>query len=201
MVALRKTLEGCDRASHLVDQLLTLSRLEALDAPIVEPVDVSAVARLVVADLAPVALAKRQALELEAGEHCCVRGSDVLLTVLIRNLVDNAVRYSPPGGRIILRVHRKDGRVVLSVEDSGPGLEEAERRKLGQRFFRRTGMDESGSGLGWSIVRRVAGVHGFDVHVERSTTLGGLAVRVEGQEASGGTSVGDARAPGDSATD
>ncbi|MBN1239614.1 MAG: sensor histidine kinase N-terminal domain-containing protein [Gammaproteobacteria bacterium] len=176
--ALQKTLEGCDRASHLVDQLLTLSRLEALDAPTVEALDLAALARRVVGELAPAALAKRQSLELEAGEPVMVTGSDVLLAVLVRNLVDNAVRYAPREARIIVGVRCDDGRKVLSVEDSGPGLAEPERGRLGQRFFRQAGTGESGSGLGWSIVRRIATVHGFDVQVERSARLGGLMVRV-----------------------
>lgn len=176
--ALRKTLEGCDRAAHLMDQLLTLSRLEASDEPSVETVDLAAVAQRVVAELAPAAVGKGQSMALEATEPCVVHGSRLLLAVLVRNLVDNSMRYSPPGARVIVGVRHENGRVVLRVEDSGPGIPESDRRKLGQRFFRRAGTDESGSGLGWSIVQRIAAVHGFDVEVERSARLGGLSVCV-----------------------
>jgi two-component system sensor histidine kinase QseC len=78
-------------------------------------------------------------------------------------------------------VRQQAGRVVLSVEDSGPGLAEADRNRLGERFFRVPGSSESGSGLGWSIVRRIAAVHRLDLQVETSAELGGLAVRVTGQ--------------------
>jgi two-component system sensor histidine kinase QseC len=93
--ALKNTLEGCDRATRLVEQLLTLSRLEAVTAPAMAVVDLSALTQRVVAELAPKALAKNQTLEFEAAEPCSVPGNETLLTVLVRNLVNNAVRYSP----------------------------------------------------------------------------------------------------------
>ncbi|MHB1175921.1 MAG: ATP-binding protein [Sulfuriferula sp.] len=179
--ALKSTLEGCDRATRLVEQLLTLSRLEAVTAPAMAAVDLSALTQHVVAELAPKALAKNQTLEFEAAEPCSVPGNETLLTVLVRNLVDNAVRYSSASAQVKVSVRQQAGRVVLSVEDSGPGLAEAGRNRLGERFFRVPGSSESGSGLGWSIVRRVAAVHRLDVQVETSAELGGLAVRVIGQ--------------------
>ncbi|MDP2025327.1 ATP-binding protein [Sulfuriferula sp.] len=179
--ALKNTLEGCDRATRLVEQLLTLSRLEAVMAPAMAAVDLSALTQRVVAELAPKALAKNQTLEFEAAEPCSVPGNETLLTVLVRNLVDNAVRYSPASAQVKVSVRQQAGRAVLSVEDSGPGLAEADRNRLGERFFRVPGSSESGSGLGWSIVRRIAAVHRLDLQVETSAELGGLVVRVIGQ--------------------
>jgi two-component system sensor histidine kinase QseC len=182
--ALLATLDGCDRATRLVEQLLTLSRLEASAMPAMAAVDLSALARQVVADLAPKAVGKKQTLEFEASEAagpCRVPGNETLLGVLVRNLVDNAVRYSPPSARIKVAVEQQQGQVVLTVQDSGPGLAEAERQRLGERFFRALGSLESGSGLGWSIVRRIAAVHQMDVQVMPSAELGGLAVRVTAQ--------------------
>jgi two-component system sensor histidine kinase QseC len=176
--ALLGTLEGCDRATRLVEQLLTLSRLEAVDAPVMAPVDLCTLTRHVVAEVAPRAIAKSQTLEFEGAEPCSLPGNETLLAVLVRNLVDNAVRYSPPGARVKVAVRQQAGHVVLSVEDSGPGLEDADRERLGERFFRLPGSLESGSGLGWSIARRIAAVHGLALQVRRSTELGGLAVRV-----------------------
>jgi two-component system, OmpR family, sensor histidine kinase QseC len=174
--ALARTLEGCDRASRLVDQMLTLARLDAAAVAPAARADLAALVRQVLADLAPAALAKAQDLSLEAPDHAWVAGDDTLLAVLVRNLVDNAVRYSPPGGRIAVRVAAASAGWALSVEDSGPGLNEHDLRRLGERFFRVPGSDESGSGLGWSIVQRVASVHGLGVEVGRSPMLGGLAV-------------------------
>ena len=130
------------------------------------------------ADLAPAALAKAQSMALDATPGCTVDGDATLLAVLVRNLADNAVRYSPRAARIAVQVTREAGRVVLAVEDSGPGLADADLARLGERFFRVTGTGETGSGLGASIVRRIAAVHGAAVESRRSTALGGLAVRV-----------------------
>ena len=176
--ALQGTLEGCDRATRLVEQLLSLSRLEALEAPVMAAVDLRAVAQRVVAELAPKAIGKHQTLEFDGAGACPIPGNATLLAVLVRNLVDNAVRYSPPLARIKVAVRLQDGQVALSVEDSGPGLEDADSTRLGERFFRVTGSLESGSGLGWSIVRRIAAVHRLEIEVGHSAELGGLAIHV-----------------------
>ena len=140
--------------------------------------DLSAVARQVAADLAPQAIGKRQVLEVEATAACRIQGDETLLAALVRNIVDNAVRYSPPGARVRIRVHGGEGGVSLTVEDSGAGMSSVELGRLGERFFRGAGSGESGSGLGWSIARRVAEVHGLELKVARSKDLGGLAVQV-----------------------
>jgi two-component system sensor histidine kinase QseC len=185
--ALQSTLEGCDRATRLVEQLLSLSRLEAVAAPAMAAVDLSALTQRVVAELAPKAIGKHQTLEFDASQPCFIPGNEMLLAVLARNLVDNSVRYSPPSARVKVAVRRQHGRVVLSIEDSGPGLDVADRERLGERFFRALGSSESGSGLGWSIVRRIAAVHRLDLEVETSAELGGLAVRVLSQPNAGNT--------------
>jgi two-component system sensor histidine kinase QseC len=179
--ALESTLAGCDRATRLVEQLLTLARLEATpEAPAsaAAPVDLSAVARRVAADLAPTALAQQQTLALDADAPCPVVGNDLLLGVLVRNLIDNAMRYSPAGAQIAVSVTSASGQPELCVEDSGPGMTELERARLGERFFRVLGHAQPGSGLGWSIVKRIAAVLGAEVRVGQSERLGGLAVMV-----------------------
>ncbi len=200
--ALESVLLGCERATRLVEQLLTLSRLEAAAAPALQPLALDELARQVLADAAPAALDRGQELSLEAQPGRRVRAEPTLAAVLLRNLVDNAIRYSPPGARVRVRlahagteadeamgpeagtlapspVDAPAAGVRLWVEDSGPGLDEAQRARLGERFFRVLGSGASGSGLGWSIVRRIAAAHGARVDVERSRELGGLAVRVD----------------------
>lgn len=176
--ALRGVLEGGDRAVRLVDQLLLLSRLDAGALADRTAVDVSALAKQVVAEVAPQAIGKRQQLELDAPSPCVVGGNEALLGAMVRNLVDNAVRYSPPRAHVVVSVHRADRRTVLSVEDGGRGLRDDDLRRLGERFFRPAGTRPSGSGLGWSIVRRIAAAHGAGVQVDRSIALGGLRVVV-----------------------
>ena len=123
--ALQATLAGCDRATRLVDQLLTLARLEAEPQPLgSEPlrVDLSPVARRVAADLAPAALARQQTLTLDAVANCPVAGNDLLISVLVRNLLDNALRYSPEGGAVYLSTFPDGETVRFEVSDEGPGI-------------------------------------------------------------------------------
>jgi two-component system sensor histidine kinase QseC len=179
--ALQATLAGCDRATRLVDQLLTLARLEAA-APTTNTealtVDLSQVVRRIAADLAPTSLARHQTLTLEAQAPCLVAGNDLLIGVLVRNLVDNAQRYSPDGAHIQIHVNNGVGQSVLRVEDSGSGMTAPDMARLGERFFRVLGHEQPGSGLGWSIVKRISHVFGAQVGVSRSEALGGLAVTV-----------------------
>ncbi len=177
--ALQCTLEGCDRATRLVEQLLTLSRLESGAAPQRQPVVLGAQLQQVLAECAPQALNKGQVLALDVGEPCTVLGDATLLGVLVRNLVDNAIRYSPATARIQVGLARQGARVLLTVQDSGPGLSEAQAARLGERFFRVLGTGEAGSGLGWSIVQRIAAAHGATVVTGRSAALGGLSVTVD----------------------
>ncbi len=176
--ALQATLAGCDRAARLVEQLLVLSRLEAGAAPVPAPLELGALARGVVAELAPSAIRKRQAIEVEAPGSYEVRGDATLLAVLVRNLVDNAIRYSPPGARVRIALAGNGPPVRLTIEDSGPGMSDQDMQRTGERFFRVMGSAEDGSGLGWSIVRRIAAAHRLGIRVARSAALGGLEVTV-----------------------
>jgi len=176
--ALQTTLAGCDRASHLVDQLLTLARLEAASAAPALPVDLGALARRVAAELVYVALGRQQEITVLVDADCPVAANEALLGVLVRNLVDNALRYSPDGARVDVMVHRHANGAVLQVQDSGPGMAQDAIAHLGERFFRVLGNDQTGSGLGWSIVRRLLDVFGAEAQIGRSQELGGLLVRV-----------------------
>jgi two-component system sensor histidine kinase QseC len=176
--ALTQTLAGCDRATHLVEQLLTLSRLDDSATAPSGHTDVRELAQQVAAEVAPAALARRQSLELEAPAPCLITADTTLTAVLLRNLVDNALRYSPDGARIWVSVQRSESQVVFRVQDSGPGLYEPEMARLGERFFRVLGHEQPGSGLGWSIVRRIASVYQASIDVTRCPTLGGLSVSV-----------------------
>jgi len=179
--ALAATVSGCDRAARLVDQLLTLSRLEANGVTELTRVDLREVVRQVVAALAPQAGYKRQELRLEAGLACPVWGNDILLALLARNLIDNAIRYSPTSASIHVRLTCEHAQFALEVDDSGPGLSQPQLARLGERFFRVPGSGESGSGLGWSIARRICQAHGFALAAAPSARLGGMMARVSGR--------------------
>ena len=177
--ALQSTLAGCDRASRLVDQLLTLARLEASPDATPGAVDLSAVVRRVAGELAPTALGRKQDISVLADVPCAVAANELLLGVLVRNLVDNALRYSPAGARVQVSVFADAQGAHLQVLDSGPGMSDEAIGHLGERFFRVLGNEQPGSGLGWSIVRRLLLVFGAQVQIGRSQDLGGLSVSVQ----------------------
>ncbi|MBP7412551.1 MAG: ATP-binding protein [Simplicispira sp.] len=179
--ALAATVRGCDRATRLVEQLLQLARLDAEAAqPSAPPTDLTDVARTVVADLASTAQARGQQVALQCTGPAPVPLAEPLAQVLLRNLLDNALRYSPEGAQVQVQISpAAPGKgAQLCVQDSGPGLAEADMARLGERFFRVLGTGQSGSGLGWSIVQRIARLHGLRVAHDRSPTLGGLRVTI-----------------------
>lgn len=182
--ALAATLAGCDRAAHLVDQLLMLARLEADAAPPRAPLDLRELARQAVADAAESPQNRGHALALEADSAIQAQGDPLLAQVLLRNLLDNALRYSPPGSPVLLRVAATPAGWRLTIEDGGPGLEESSLARLGQRFQRGADAAAPGSGLGWSIVKRIAALQGWAVTADRSPALGGLRVALAPEKSS-----------------
>jgi two-component system sensor histidine kinase QseC len=158
--ALAQVVTGADRAAHLVEQLLALARLDPQTALAqAQGVSLRALAAECVAALAPAAAQKGIEVGLVAADAGQVFGDSTLLAVLLRNLVDNAVRYSASGGEVEVRVASDDGSVLLSVTDSGPGIPAAEHSRVFERFYRVLGSGAEGSGLGLSIVRRIADLH------------------------------------------
>ena len=177
--ALQDTLTGCDRASRVVEQLLTLARVEGPQDVISVPFRLDQLIQQVMADLAPDALRRHQTLELVVPDFLQVTGQSTLWHILLRNLVDNALRYTPEGS--IVRIQARslsNGRIEVTVQDSGPGMSSEDLARLGERFFRVLGTLASGSGLGWSIVRHIADLQHMDVEVGKSQDLGGLLVRL-----------------------
>jgi len=169
---------GIDRAARLVEQLLTLARTEP-GAPLAAlvPLELGELVRAAVADTVPFAHARGTALALIADAPVWVRGDAATLTVLVRNLADNAVRYAPPAARVEVRVLEEAGSALLRVDDAGPGIPPEERARVFDRFYRHAAGDEAGTGLGLAIVRSIAERHGAAVRLADSP-LGGLRVEV-----------------------
>ncbi|EJE53179.1 signal transduction histidine kinase [Acidovorax sp. CF316] len=178
-VAVERLSAGIDRATRLVEQLLTLARQEAAAASPTETVDLRAVAQLALADVAPAAQARSMDMGLLESDPAPVPGRPEALRMLVRNLLDNAVKYTPPGGQVDLQIQRAaDGAVELVVEDSGPGIPPEHRERVMQRFVRETADSAPGSGLGLAIVQAIAQAHGATVALDASPRLGGLRVVV-----------------------
>lgn len=176
--ALDKAVQGCNRATHLIEQLLTLARLESVDAAALQPCALRTLAAEVIADAAPAAVAAGVELELLEGESVTVNALPALLQVLLRNLLDNAIRYTPAGTQVKVSVGRQGGKVFLRVADNGPGLPVEEREKISRRFYRVLGTASSGSGLGLSIVQRITSIHQASVTIGAGHSGQGLSVTI-----------------------
>ncbi len=175
--ALQQITRGVDRTTHLVQQLLTLARLDPESAAgDFARVELQHTAAEVLAELDALARERQVELSLDAPQPVPVLGNGTALAVLIRNLVDNAIRYTPAGGSVEVAVGRGPGGAELSVTDSGPGIAELERAQVFDRFYRGRAGAGYGSGLGLSIVRRIAELHEAAVTLE--TAPGGVGLRV-----------------------
>jgi two-component system sensor histidine kinase TctE len=157
-----------ESATRLVNQLLALARAENQPQAGVafEPVDLSALARATVQDWVQASFSARIDLGFEQPEYPVdIVGNPLMLRELLSNLIDNALRYTPAGGSVTVRVRRDGGHAVVEVEDTGPGIAPAERAHVFERFYRILGSGAPGSGLGLAIVREIAHQHGAEVDV------------------------------------
>jgi two-component system sensor histidine kinase QseC len=177
--ALQQVLAGVDRATHLVNQLLTLARLDP-DAPLAElkPVSLQTLAQETVAELAPLAMQKGIDVGVANAGDARVSGDSGMLQILLRNLVDNAIRYTNAGGRVDVSVLSSGNEAVLCVQDTGPGIVPAERVRVFERFYRMPGTVVEGCGLGLSIANRIAQAHRANIELDAPPGGSGLIVRV-----------------------
>ncbi|MEX5610979.1 ATP-binding protein [Pseudomonas protegens] len=171
---------GIERGRKLIDQLLGLASAQSAINGRVEPVSVHGVYRRVLEDLLPLAEDKAIDIGLEGGPDRQVLISQEDLLTLVKNLVDNAIRYTPQGGRVDLLVAQVQDEILLQVSDSGPGIAVAERERVFDPFHRGLGSDEVGSGLGLAIVKAIADRHAGRVWLDYSDqrTKRGLCVTV-----------------------
>ena len=170
--------EAVDRAAHMIEQLLTLARSEPRDTMgELKPVPLETPAAEAISDTHALAQSRRIELELRAEPNVWVRGDQPALRTLVRNLVDNAVRYTPESGKVEVHVGSTPNGATLEVLDSGPGIPEADRARAFDRFYRRAAAPEGGSGLGLAIVKAIADRHGARVSLDKGS-LGGLSVTV-----------------------
>lgn len=178
-----KGLHGTIRSTRrMADQMLALSHAEAGDGSALAraPVDLTRLAKETAMELAPVALRKRIDLAFEDGGAAVVNGDPQMLHELTANLLDNAIRYSPPATQVLVATGVAGDGVTLCVSDQGPGIAASERDKVFQRFYRILGQDTApGSGLGLAIVREIALTHGGKITLGEGAEGRGLSVCVE----------------------
>ena len=174
--AITRLNQGIDRTIRLVEQLLILAREETSSGtPAFEPVDLMDSVRLAVADMLAQAQLKQIDLGLVKSEPAWVRGQPEALRMALRNLLDNAIKYTPAGGQIDISIEVVNGQALLAVDDSGPGISPDARPRVFDRFFRASNvLAETGSGLGLAIVKTIADRHGATLRLDQSAGLGGL---------------------------
>lgn len=169
------------RLSRLIHQLLALARAEpgAQAAYAMAPVDLGRKMREAASEWVPTALQRSIDLGFEGPDQpVMVRGNAILLSEMLGNLLDNAIRYSPPGSRVTVQVVREGTEVTLQVEDNGAGIPPEERDRVFERFYRLLGTETDGCGLGLAIVREVAQAHGANVSLGSGAGGRGTSVRV-----------------------
>lgn len=179
--ALQKLIAGVNRGTHIVQQLLTMSKLvpEAIDVNDMEHVHLITVTREILAMLVPSALEKQIDLVFEPEDNIPhLIGNATAIGILIRNLVDNAIRYSNTNGEIIVRVYKQLSNIVFEVQDNGPGIAKDMQPLVFERFFRVLGNKSPGSGLGLAIVRQICRLHDAQVKLSSPKQGTGLIVQV-----------------------
>ena len=173
--ALSELMIACDRASHLVNQLLYLARLENENQQVplhvqTQRFDLNRLLRTMLALATMQAQAKNQTISLDSDSEYpvfLVGRNEALIGSLLRNLLDNAVRYSPRDAKIEVNIQSKSEQTCIEIADSGPGMSEADMAQLGERFFRSQKIEHrDGSGLGWSIVKQIAASENLHINVQ-----------------------------------
>jgi two-component system OmpR family sensor kinase len=179
-VAVGRLTAGIERATRLVEQLLVLARQESGGAEQkFDSVNLADLAKRTLGDMAGAAQARDIDLGLPRADEASVAGQGDALLILLRNLIDNAIKYTPPGGTVDVEVIQGERGPVLCVEDSGPGISPEERERVFSRFYRVPGSAAGGSGLGLAIIKAIAERHGAALVLGQSGRLGGLQVKVE----------------------
>lgn len=177
---LENLIVAVDRITHIVQQLLILSRLvpEAASIYDIVEVDLPKIAAEVIAQLVPMALEKEIEIALDSPDSVKLKANLTGLSILIRNLVDNAIRYTPEQGHVTVEISDHPAFVILKVLDSGPGIPEELRSRVFERFYRMIGNSVAGSGLGLAIVQQIAELHQADIKLTTPSNGKGLQIEI-----------------------
>jgi two-component system, OmpR family, sensor histidine kinase QseC len=180
--ALQKLIQSVNRTTHIVQQLLTMSRLppdDTLNKTDFETVNLVHITRDILTMMAPAAIEKQIELEFQPDKNTPgFQGNSTALCIVVRNLVDNAIRYTREHGHVMVRVYAEHKQAVLEVSDNGPGIPEELKTRVFERFFRVLGNQTTGSGLGLAIVKQICALHHARIDLSTPKKHTGLIVRV-----------------------
>lgn len=180
--ALSKLINGVDRCTHVVQQLLTLSRLaphKTIQENECQQFNIVSVVTETIAEAVPAALKKQIDIELDCKEEIInMHGNPTAIGILMRNLIDNAIRYTPIGGTVDISVELDNRQIIFKVRDNGPGIPAHLRARVFERFYRVLGTKEVGSGLGLPIVQQIATLHQGHIALGTPKSGSGLEVTV-----------------------
>ena len=172
--------QGVQRVSHLLVQLLTTARLDATQVfSSLEALDLAELLRRRVASFVPIARRKAIDITLDCPEAVTIEANALGLTSIVDNLVDNAIRYTPEGGTILVTVGLLDDQVELAVKDTGPGIAPELHERVFERFYRVPGGAADGSGLGLAIVKKLAQAYGSSIRLGQGLGGKGLSVTLK----------------------
>ncbi len=175
--ALNHALSGVDRTTRLVEQLLTLARYESDQIHSDQSsTDLHGTVIEVSSQVINQFHHKDIDFQFKGIESAAVKGDAGAIGILVRNILDNALRYTPSHGRVAVELSSVDSEIVLTVEDSGPGIANDQLENISHRFFRLNKGDAGGSGLGLSIAKKISDLYGVDLSFRNSDTLSGLKV-------------------------
>ncbi len=178
-LAMQRVVQGVDRSARLAEQLLLLARLDEYERVPASTVTMAALVEEAVARHAAAAREKSITLAVMRGSARAIQADPVLIGILVDNLIDNAIKYGTPQGRVEVRLTEAGARLGLAVLDDGPGVAETDRARLTDRFYRGATGQASGSGLGLSIAERIARYFNGRLRFEAGLDGRGLAVIVE----------------------
>jgi len=183
--ALQQIVLSVDRANHMVQQMLTLARYSHEQQSLsFTKISLYKVSEEVLAQQTPKALEKNIELSLEGPERAFIDGEQTILSILLNNLIDNAIKYSPQGSKIDVNIIQVNSHIRWQIADEGPGIKQELQHRVFDRFYRITGNGTNGSGLGLAIAQQCAGILKAEIMIDNVTEQSGTIISVQFNNAS-----------------
>ncbi len=176
--AIKQVITGVNRTTKLVNQLLILARVDAKQHLVKADLDLKLLCATIIGEQITSALDKHIEINLQGESTAIIKGNEELIHIMVTNLLNNAIRYTPDKGRIVVSVTNEPQGIILDVKDSGPGIPKTLKAQVFDRFKRGEHQDIPGSGLGLSIVLEIAELHHAKIHLDQGLENTGLGIKV-----------------------